>query len=69
VAFVRGSDVVTAVTRHSALLAETGWGETQLMLPGGTWQDRISGRRFSANVSPAALFADLPVVLLERTDD
>ncbi len=69
VAFVRGSDVVTAVTRHSALLAETGWGQTQLTLPGGTWQDRISGRRFSGNVSPAALFADLPVALLERTDD
>ena len=27
-AFVRGSDVVTAVTRHSVRLAETGWGDT-----------------------------------------
>ena len=69
VAFVRGADVVTAVTRHSALLAETGWGETQLTLPAGTWQDRISGRGFSGSVSPADLFAELPVALLERIDD
>ena len=51
VAFVRGADVVAAVTRHSARLAETGWGETQLTLPDGTWQDRIGGRRFSGSVS------------------
>ena len=68
-AFVRGSDVVTAVTRHSVLLAETGWGETQLTLPAGTWQDRIGGRRFGGSVSPADLFAELPVALLERIDD
>jgi (1->4)-alpha-D-glucan 1-alpha-D-glucosylmutase len=68
-AFVRGSDVVTAVTRHSVLLAETGWGETQLTLPAGTWQDRIGGRRFDGSVSPADLFAELPVALLERIDD
>ena len=68
-AFVRGSDVVTAVIRHSVLLAETGWGETQLTLPAGTWRDRIGGRRFGGTVSPADLFAELPVALLERIDD
>ncbi len=69
IAFVRGSDVVTAVTRHSARLIETGWGETLLLLPCGTWQDRLGGATFSGHVSPADLFAVLPVALLERVDD
>ena len=69
VAFVRGDDVVTAAIRQSVRLAETGWGETRLALPDGTWQDRISGGRFSGNVSPADLLANQPVALLERTDD
>ncbi len=67
-AFARGSEVVTAVTRHSALLAETGWGETLLTLPDGTWVNRLGTARFSGRVSPADLFADLPVALLERVD-
>ena len=33
-AFTRGADVLTAVTRHSVGLAETGWGDTTLPLPG-----------------------------------
>jgi (1->4)-alpha-D-glucan 1-alpha-D-glucosylmutase len=69
VAFARGSDVVTAVTRHSARLAETGWGETLLILPAGVWHDRLGGGRFSGTVSPGELFADSPVALLERVDD
>jgi len=69
VAFVRGNDVVTAVTRHSARLAETGWAETLLTLPDGTWTDRIGAGRFSGAVSPGELFAELPVALLERADD
>jgi (1->4)-alpha-D-glucan 1-alpha-D-glucosylmutase len=68
-AFTRGSDVITAVTRHSVRLAETGWGDTLLHLPGGTWRDRLGGATFSGRVSPADLFAELPVALLERTDD
>ncbi len=67
-AFARGSDVVTAVTRHSVRLAETGWGDTLLRLPGGTWKDRLGGATFSGAVSPAELFAELPVALLERVD-
>ena len=69
VAFVRGDDVVTAAVRQSVRLAESGWGETRFTLPDGTWQDRIGGGRFSATISPADLFTDLPVALLERTDD
>jgi (1->4)-alpha-D-glucan 1-alpha-D-glucosylmutase len=68
-AFVRGSDVITAVTRHSVRLAETGWGDTVLALPAGTWRDRLGGAAFSGPVSPADLFAELPVVLLECVDD
>jgi (1->4)-alpha-D-glucan 1-alpha-D-glucosylmutase len=68
-AFMRGTEVVTVVTRHSVRLAETGWGDTLLMLPNGTWVDRIGSGRFSGAVSPAELFAELPVALLERADD
>jgi (1->4)-alpha-D-glucan 1-alpha-D-glucosylmutase len=67
-AFVRGKDVVTAVTRHSVRLAETGWGETLLTLPEGTWLSRIGSGRFSGAVSPGELFAELPVAMLERAD-
>ena len=69
VAFLRGDDVVTAVTRHSVRLAETGWEDTTLVLPEGTWTDRIRGGRFSGRVSAADLFAESPVALLERIDD
>ncbi len=68
-AFVRGSDVVTAVTRHSVRLAETGWGDTLFTLPDGAWVDRIGTGRFNGAVSPRELFAELPVALLERIDD
>ncbi|MBP1821293.1 malto-oligosyltrehalose synthase [Mycobacterium sp. OAE908] len=69
VAFLRGDDVVTAVTRHSVRLAETGWGDTTLTLPAGTWTDRIGGGRFSGKVSASDLFAGSAVALLERADD
>jgi (1->4)-alpha-D-glucan 1-alpha-D-glucosylmutase len=61
--------VVTAVTRHSVHLAETGWSDTTLTLPSGTWTDRIAGGRFSGKVSASDLFAHTAVALLERTDD
>jgi (1->4)-alpha-D-glucan 1-alpha-D-glucosylmutase len=47
-------------------LAEAGWGNTVLPLPDGSWTDRLSGAMASGPTSAAALFADLPVVLLER---
>ncbi|MGE2719923.1 malto-oligosyltrehalose synthase [Mycolicibacterium celeriflavum] len=68
VAFGRGDDVLTAVTRHSVRLSETGWDDTSLALPSGTWVDRISGRRHSGRVLTAELFTEHPVVLLERVD-
>jgi (1->4)-alpha-D-glucan 1-alpha-D-glucosylmutase len=66
VAFTRGEDVLVAVTRWTLRLAETGWRETVLPLPEGTWTDRISGRSWSGSVPADDLFADLPVALLER---
>ncbi len=68
VAFLRGDDVLTAVSRHTVVLSETGWGDTTVALPDGQWTDRISGARFRGTVLAVELFADLPVALLERTD-
>jgi (1->4)-alpha-D-glucan 1-alpha-D-glucosylmutase len=68
VAFLRGDAVLVAVSRWTVALAETGWGTTMLDLSAGAWTDRISGSRFRGSVPASALFADLPVVLLERAD-
>jgi (1->4)-alpha-D-glucan 1-alpha-D-glucosylmutase len=69
VAFLRGGDVLTAVSRHTVRLSETGWGDTAVELPDGMWTDQISGGRFSGRVLAVELFADLPVALLVRDDD
>ena len=61
---------MTAVTRHSVRLAETGWGDTLLTLPARDMAGPHRRRAGSAaRVSPADLFAELPVALLERIDD
>lgn len=72
VAFRRGSnggDIVVAVTRWTVRLAESGWGNTVLPLPDGTWKDALTGAVADGPTSAAQLFADLPVVLLERHHD
>jgi (1->4)-alpha-D-glucan 1-alpha-D-glucosylmutase len=69
VAFLRGGNVLTAVTRHPVTLSESGWSDTSLALPDGEWSDRISGARFRGRVQAVELFAHLPVALLERVDD
>ncbi|HEU0191570.1 MAG TPA: malto-oligosyltrehalose synthase, partial [Mycobacterium sp.] len=66
-AFRRGDDVLVAVTRWTARLAETGWGGTALPLPGGEWTDRLTGREWSGRVQAAELFGEFPVALLERS--
>lgn len=71
-AFRRGSngeDIVVAVTRWTVRLAETGWGNTVLPLPEGTWKDTLTGAVADGPTSAAQLFAELPVVLLERHHD
>ncbi|MEB4211879.1 malto-oligosyltrehalose synthase [Mycobacterium sp. 94-17] len=67
--FRRGEDIVVAVTRWTVRLAETGWGNTVLPLPDGTWKDAMTGAIADGPTSAAQLFADLPVVLLERHHD
>jgi (1->4)-alpha-D-glucan 1-alpha-D-glucosylmutase len=66
VAFRRGDDIVVAVTRWTVRLAEAGWGNTVVPLPDGSWTDTLTGAMASGPTSAAELFADLPVVLLER---
>jgi len=67
-AFRRGDDVLVAVTRWTVRLEQTGWGETELTVPDGSWTDTLTGRLITGPVPAAELFAKLPVALLERTD-
>jgi len=69
VAFRRGDDILVAVSRWTVRLAEKGWGNTVVPLPEGTWADTLSGAIAEGPTSAAELFADLPVVLLERHRD
>ena len=66
VAFRRGEDILVAVTRWTVRLAETGWGNTVVPLPEGSWHDTLTGAMTSGPTSAAELFAELPVVLLVR---
>ncbi len=71
VAYVRGRfgsepEVIVAATRLSVALAETGWGDTFLELPGGSWTDRLTGHTFQGRARMEKLFARLPVALLVR---
>ncbi|MER6328793.1 malto-oligosyltrehalose synthase [Streptomyces sp. NPDC001034] len=67
-AFTRSGEVITAVTRLSLRLAESGgWRDTRLPLPPGRWADVLTPRReFSGCVRLDELFGPLPVALLER---
>jgi (1->4)-alpha-D-glucan 1-alpha-D-glucosylmutase len=69
VAFRRGEDILVAVTRWTVRLADTGWGNTVVPLPEASWVDALSGVVARGPTSAAELFADLPVVLLERKHD
>jgi (1->4)-alpha-D-glucan 1-alpha-D-glucosylmutase len=68
VAFARSGEVVTAVTRLSLRLAETGgWQDTRLALPPGRWTDALTpGREFTGDTPLTDLFHRWPVALLER---
>jgi (1->4)-alpha-D-glucan 1-alpha-D-glucosylmutase len=67
VSFTRGDDVLVAAGRWTTRLGETGWGETTLTLPAGSWTDLLTGRVYTGSVLIGDLFAELPVALLERT--
>jgi (1->4)-alpha-D-glucan 1-alpha-D-glucosylmutase len=67
VAFGRGGNVVTVVTRWPLLLERGGgWGRTSLGLPAGEWDDVLSGRRWRGKVAVGDLLLGLPVALLEK---
>ncbi|BBZ75805.1 putative maltooligosyl trehalose synthase [Mycolicibacterium anyangense] len=68
-AFRRGTDVLVAVARWTVRLDERGWGDTVLPLPEGTWRDRITGASWTGSAPATDVFAELPVALLERSDD
>jgi (1->4)-alpha-D-glucan 1-alpha-D-glucosylmutase len=68
VAFRRGDDVLVAVTRWTVQLEPSGWGDTAVTLPDGSWTDTLTGAVVSGTVPVAELFAELPVALLERVD-
>jgi (1->4)-alpha-D-glucan 1-alpha-D-glucosylmutase len=68
IAFRRGDDVLVAATRWTVRLAETGWGDTVVAVPAGSWTDALTGRVLSGSVPAADLFTELPVALLERND-
>ena len=67
VAFRRSDDVLVAATRWTVRLAETGWGDTVVAVPAGSWTDALTGEVVGP-VPAAELFAELPVALLERKD-
>ncbi|CAM4072118.1 Maltooligosyl trehalose synthase [Mycobacterium basiliense] len=67
VAFRRADDILVAVTRWTVRLQDTGWGNTAIPLPEGTWTDTLTGAVADGKTSAAVLFADLPVALLERS--
>ncbi len=71
VAFARSGEVITAVTRLSLRLADTGgWHDTRLPLPPGRWADLLAPEReFTGHARVAELFGRLPVALLERVGE
>ncbi|MYU67340.1 malto-oligosyltrehalose synthase, partial [Streptomyces sp. SID69] len=62
-AFARSGEVITAVTRLSLRLAESGgWRDTTLPLPPGRWADALDpAREFTGRVPLTDLFAPRPV--------
>lgn len=68
VSFLRGGDVLVAVSRWTVRLSDSGWGDTTLPMPEGTWTDVLTGAGYSGDVLADELFGDLPVALLVRAD-
>jgi (1->4)-alpha-D-glucan 1-alpha-D-glucosylmutase len=67
IAFDRGG-AITVATRLPVGLAEHGWGDTALSLPGGDWADLLTGREYAGDAPLHVLLADLPVALLIREE-
>jgi len=67
VAFVRGGEAITVVTRLPAgLAAKGGWGGALLPLPPGTWTDALTGCAYTGQARLRHILEDLPIALLTR---
>ncbi len=66
VAFVRGDAVVTVVPIRALQVERDGWGDDDVDLPDGGWQDVLTGVERSGRVRLADLLADFPVAVLRR---
>ena len=68
VAYLRGANVVTVAPRLTLRRAE-GWGTTAVVLPHGTWTNRLTGVTLEAgNHSLDEILKDFPVALLVRDE-
>ncbi|ANE04367.1 malto-oligosyltrehalose synthase [Corynebacterium crudilactis] len=57
--------IIALATRRPLILEDRGgWHDTTVTLPGGYWEDKLTGQRFSGVVPAAELFTHLPVSLL-----
>ncbi|GGO83577.1 malto-oligosyltrehalose synthase [Nonomuraea cavernae] len=69
IAFARGEDAVAVATRLPVGLARrSGWGDTTLTLPAGSWRDLLTGELHAGRVALSHLLDRHPVALLERHD-
>lgn len=71
IGFIRAASVATVVTRAPHRLArEGGFGDARVVLPTGTWTDRLTGRQVQVPATGEVLVADVlterPVALLVR---
>jgi (1->4)-alpha-D-glucan 1-alpha-D-glucosylmutase len=64
-AFARGDNLVTVVPRLG--VRASGWPDTTLALPAGTWRDVLTGRELGGGVHPvSSLWRSFPIALLLR---
>ena len=67
IAFDRGGAIAVATRLPVGLVAGGGWGDTRMLIPGGTWTDALTGRAYPGGDVPLGeVLSALPVALLTR---
>lgn len=67
IAFDRGGAIAIATRLPVGLAARGGWGDTRMLIPGGTWTDALTGQAYPGGELPLAeVLSALPVALLTR---